>query len=373
MPAAGQIVAKDNGAVVVLTCCAPYGVGGLGRTLSDTADTLCADGQPFRVYATDVGTGGSLGAALTCVRPRLPGVLARIPPIRFDMGWQQYLDFEHFDRAVARRLDRRSTPAIGSLVGSAGQSLHTFKRARALGCRRLELVSATGHLGHVWRQHRLAARRYSIERDWLNRPHLERALAEYAMADVIYVGTTYAWNTFVREGIPTSKLRRLSVSADRRFTPATRERSASDDVFRIVYTGALSVVKGVPLLLDAFEALIGERAELTLVGWTGSRGMRRFIDARCAQNAQVRVAPGDPLPHLQQADLYVHPSYQDGFGYAVAEALACGVPVVVTEDTGAKELVACGVNGDIVPTDSIDAIRAALVRRYRQWREGGRG
>ena len=48
MPPADHIVAKDNGSVVVLTCCAPYGVGGLGRTLSDTADTLCADGQPFR-------------------------------------------------------------------------------------------------------------------------------------------------------------------------------------------------------------------------------------------------------------------------------------------------------------------------------------
>jgi glycosyltransferase involved in cell wall biosynthesis len=369
MEAAGQIATKNKGAVVVLTCCAPYGVGGLGRTLSDTADALCADGQPFRVYATSVGTGGSLGTAVTCVRPRLPDVLARIPPIRFDMGWQQHLAFEHFDRAVAKRLDRLSTPPIGSLVGSAGQALHTFKRALSLGCPRLELVSATGHLGHVWRQHRLAARRYSIERDWLNRAHLERALAEYAMADVIHVGTAYAWDTFVREGVPPSKLRRLSVAADGRFTPATHERSASNDVFRIVYTGALSVVKGVPLLLDAFEGLTGERAELTLVGWTGSRGMRKFIEARCAQNAQIRVAPGDPLPHLQKAQVYVHPSYQDGFGYAVAEALACGVPVVVTEDTGAKELVIRGVNGDIVPTDSVDAIRAALVRRYGQWRE----
>ena len=129
--------------VIVLTCCAPYGVGGLGRTLSDTAAALCADGRPFHVYATGDGSRGSLGPALTCVEPRLPGMLARVPPIRFDMGWQQHLAFEHFDRAVAKRLDRQSA-SIASLVGSAGQALHTFNRARALGCARLELVSATG-------------------------------------------------------------------------------------------------------------------------------------------------------------------------------------------------------------------------------------
>ena len=86
----------------------------------------------------------------------------------------------------------------------------------------------------------------------------------------------------------------------------------------------------------------------------------------------MRLAPGDPLPHLRSAHLYVHPSYQDGFGYAVAEALACGVPAVVTEDTGAKELVT-GVNGDIVATDSVDAIGAAIERRYRQWRTAAAG
>jgi glycosyltransferase involved in cell wall biosynthesis len=78
------------------------------------------------------------------------------------------------------------------------------------------------------------------------------------------------------------------------------------------------------------------------------------------------VQPGDPLPVLQKADVFVHPSYEDGFGYAPMEALACGVPVVVTEDTGMKEYVRDGVNGFIVPTGSVDAIVAALRHLARQ-------
>jgi glycosyltransferase involved in cell wall biosynthesis len=68
------------------------------------------------------------------------------------------------------------------------------------------------------------------------------------------------------------------------------------------------------------------------------------------------MAPGDPLPALRRADVYVHPTYEDGFAYSPMEALACGVPVIVTEDTGMKEHVVEGVNGYIVPTGNWEAL-----------------
>ena len=67
--------------------------------------------------------------------------------------------------------------------------------------------------------------------------------------------------------------------------------------------------------------------------------MRRYLERARARDPRISVVPGDPLPHLQRARLCVHPAYEDGFGYAPAEALACGVPVIVTEDTGMKELI----------------------------------
>jgi len=77
------------------------------------------------------------------------------------------------------------------------------------------------------------------------------------------------------------------------------------------------------------------------------------------------VKPGDPLPHLQAARLYVHPAYEDGFAYAPAEALACGVPVLVSEDTGMKDLIDPGVNGSILPTGDLSALREAIEAAYR--------
>lgn len=347
--------------MIVLTCNAPFGVGGLGRLLADVAGTLRAGGRPFQVYAGGTGTDTNGTWPITSLVPRLPALLARIPPIRFNEGLQQYLDFERFDRMVARRL----TLAPDVTMAFCGQALHTFDRARALGCTRLELIAPTSHLAHVWRQHARARARDPIAGDWLNRAHLERAVAEYDRADVIHVCSTYAWNTFINEGVPAGKLRRLSPTVDARFRPPASR--SGDGIFRIVYTGALTVVKGVPLLLDVFARFDCPRAELTLVGATGSRGMRRLVEQRCAADPRLRIAPGDPLPHLQRADLYVHASYQDGFGYAVAEALACAVPAIVTEDTGAKELVTPGVNGAIVPTGDSEALLAAIQTHHREF------
>jgi glycosyltransferase involved in cell wall biosynthesis len=120
------------------------------------------------------------------------------------------------------------------------------------------------------------------------------------------------------------------------------------------------MTKGIALLLDACEQLPFKNAELTLVGGWSTRAGRRFVQKRLAQNPCITLAPGDPLPVLHRADVFVHPSYEDGFGYAPMEALACGVPVIVTDDTGMKEYVRNGINGYVVPTGSLDALLDAL-------------
>jgi glycosyltransferase involved in cell wall biosynthesis len=63
--------------------------------------------------------------------------------------------------------------------------------------------------------------------------------------------------------------------------------------------------------------------------------------------------------------VFAHPTYEDGFAYAPAEALASGVPVLVSEDTGMKELIEPGVDGQILPTGNLDALTDAIDAAYR--------
>jgi glycosyltransferase involved in cell wall biosynthesis len=166
--------------------------------------------------------------------------------------------------------------------------------------------------------------------------------------------------SFARETFSAEKLDRFDLSADSRFKPGTEGKT--DSRFRVVSIGGLSMLKGVAVLLDAFRGFKVKDAELTLIGGSGTARMRRYLEGCRAQDARVRIAPGDPLPHLQIADACVHASFLDGFGYAPVEALACGVPVIVTDSTGMKERVRDGVNGFIVPTGNPQAITQALFK-----------
>jgi glycosyltransferase involved in cell wall biosynthesis len=291
--------------------------------------------------------------------------LLRYTPLRWSPSWKSHVANELFDRDVATRLPSVQRSIVGgSLMGFAGKSMRTFRKAARLGAGRLELVAPNSHVQNVSRLHARAAADCGLADSWLNRAQIRKTLREYALADRIYVHSEYVRQSFLDAGIPAEKLVRTVLRPDPRFVPP--QRRPEDDAFRIVYVGRVEMTKGIALLLEAFDRLSVSNAELRIVGGWSTRGVRRKLQSRIAQDPRITVQPGDPLPVLQKADVFVHPSYEDGFGYAPMEALACGVPVVVTEDTGMKEYVRDGVNGFIVPTGSVDAIVAALRHLARQ-------
>ena len=250
-------------------------------------------------------------------------------------------------------------------VGFVGQSLNSFRRARQLRAERLELHAANSHVDNVVRQHAKARRQFPIESPWIGEGQRVKTLKEYEEADVIWVASEYTRRTFLEAGVPEKKLAQIHLQTDPHFRPPAAK--PSDGVFRVVFVGNLTVGKGVPLLIEAFSRLTLRDAELTLVGGCSSRGMRKYLGNAIARDSRIRIAPGDPLPHLQKADVCVHPTYEDGWAYAPAEAMACGVPVIVSEDTGMKELVQEGANGYIVSTGNEDALyeRLELLMRHQ--------
>jgi glycosyltransferase involved in cell wall biosynthesis len=66
-----------------------------------------------------------------------------------------------------------------------------------------------------------------------------------------------------------------------------------------------------------------------------------------------------------QASVLVLPSVEDGFGLVIGQAMACGVPVIATTNTGGPDLITDGVDGFIVPVRDAGAIRERLEHLYR--------
>lgn len=340
----------------VIACNSAYGRGGVGQHFAQVVEESRTQGLLSRYYAPDVKADDEKGGCLDTARWQ--DWVLEYTPVRFSPAWRTYLGSEFFDRNVAKRL---SSP-MEQFMGFVGTSLRSFKQAREAGAHRLELVAANSHVRNLRRRHNDARKQHGIGDSWLHDALMRKTLREYEHANTIYVHSNYTRASFLDAGIPDEKLERMYLRVHPRFAPP--DQRPDDDTFRLVYVGRVEATKGIPLLLEAFSKLPIEKKQLRLVGGWSTRRMRTFMEP-WLENDRIRMTPGDPLPVLHEADVFVHPTYEDGFGYAPMEALACGVPVIATEDTGMKEYIQDDKNGYVVPTGRVEPIVERLDCIYR--------
>ncbi len=348
----------------VLACNAPFNEGGIGKFFADLVEDARRDQTLDHYFSSAPKTGDAAGRAISLQAWR---PLFRAPWLRHNLAGRELLSANLFDRAVVNQLTRATT-----FVGFSGRTLRSFQRARKIGYDQLVLESATSHIANVRKRHQRALEQFPIEGSWLGDAQFRKTLREYEIADRIVVTSEYSMQSFLEAGVDAAKLERRFQSVAPRFAPpplASSPQNTASEKFTVVYVGRLEATKGVPLLLEAFAHLPSDAA-LILVGHPASDAMEQLIKEKQAADARISVGSGDPLPFLHRADVFVHPSFEDGLALAPLEALACGVPVIVTEDTGMKEFVVAGVNGEIVPTGDVDALVEALRAMMQRPRKG---
>jgi glycosyltransferase involved in cell wall biosynthesis len=134
---------------------------------------------------------------------------------------------------------------------------------------------------------------------------------------------------------------------------AVRERLDLQGKRVLAFTGRLVPHKGLELLLRALPALPKDVA-LVVIGRGPRLDSLVVLARRLGVEDRVRFCPevsDRELPfYLRAADLFVFPSQNrlEGFGLAVAEAMACGLPVLTTDMPGVREVIEPGVEGLLV-------------------------
>ena len=179
---------------------------------------------------------------------------------------------------------------------------------------------------------------------------------------------------------PESKLRLLGEGSSQgvdveRFAPARsgadsarlREQlGISANAVVIGFVGRLTRDKGVPELLQAFDALLKEAPEvrLLLVGWFDASEdaleprLKHYIDLHPCVICTGFV--NDPAPLYRIMDMMVLPTRREGFPNAVLEASASGIPVITTLATGSRDAVVSEVTGLLVQPGYPEAILKAM-------------
>lgn len=263
----------------------------------------------------------------------------------------------HFDGLVARGLRRIGADAVYSYEGGA---LRTFSQAKRLAIATIyELPSGYWH----WEKEMFSE---EAERNpefaglipALKDPpaHLRWKDEELGLADYVFVPSRHVKESLT--GVfPDERIRVVAYGS-----PPVRPRKPHSQSVRgplkVLFVGALIQRKGIGYLLDAID-LLGREVELTLVGQRFGTNPR--VDEACRRWRWYSTLPHSEILNLmQESDVLVLPSLTEAWGLVVTEALACGLPVIVTPNTGASEILCDGREGYVVPIQRADILAARL-------------
>jgi glycosyltransferase involved in cell wall biosynthesis len=189
---------------------------------------------------------------------------------------------------------------------------------------------------------------------------VERVDAELALATRVRVSSSWAIESLASGGVPLERLTCLQQPVDLERYRCKPVSEPPTGPLRVCTVGSLDLRKGFVYLLQAVRSL-GARVPVSLrfVGATGDRCSRILLE-RERQGLDVVVRPGDPRDALAEAEVFALPTLEDGSPFAVAEAMACGRPVITTTSTGAAEWVEPGTTGWLVRPASFEHLAEAL-------------
>jgi glycosyltransferase involved in cell wall biosynthesis len=264
-----------------------------------------------------------------------------------------------FDEWTLRRV-----PPCDAFIAISGAGLKTGREVQRRGGRFLCDRGST-HIRYRAELIEAEHLRWNIPENSLDDPRdLAREEAIYEIADAITVPSSYSRRTYLARGIPSEKIHVLpyGVLLDRFQKVADPPQGR----FEVLYVGRVSLPKGFPYLLEAFERLPIRNKHLTVIGGVQPE-MGPVLERLPRENVTFKgTMPQTQLKeYMSRSHVMVMPSLDEGMALVQGQAMACGCPVIATTNTGAEDLFTNGVEGFIVPIRDPEA----LAKRMRQLAE----
>ena len=169
-----------------------------------------------------------------------------------------------------------------------------------------------------------------------------------------------------RNGLSPDKVKIVSHGIPKVISPIGQTKQ-SDNV-RFFYVGRICRVKGIHVLLEAFNGIANpDRAELHIIGGAGNKGEQRYMERLQRKYTSSNIVwhgkvPADNVFNtIKDFDVMVHPAiYLEVFGLNIAEALAMNKPVLATRCGGAEMQIVDGENGWLVAPNDVGALRMKM-------------
>lgn len=264
---------------------------------------------------------------------------------------------EWFDRDVTKNL----SGDFDIFVGWSGACLWSFRRAKELGA--LTIVErGSSHMQYQTEILQEEYERWGLKFTATHQGVYERELQAYEECDRLAIPSLFVKQTFLARGIPESKLIHVPYGVSlSEFYPVPKE----DKIFRVIHCGTISLRKGVQYLLQAFYELNLPDAELWLVGSVNPE-MISFLTKY--QSDRIILKGKQPQNTLRwfysQCSVFCIASIEEGLAMVQPQAMACGLPVIHTTNTGGEDIVRDGIDGFVVPIRDVEALKSKILYFY---------
>lgn len=187
----------------------------------------------------------------------------------------------------------------------------------------------------------------------------ELETGETSLASKVVVASEFSGHSVQEAGVEASKIRVIPYGVDWDWFAQGKKKDDADRKLIYLFVGLLKEEKGIAVLLKAWELLGAPDAELWLVG-SGEPAM-----VQAAQRVpRVKVMGKLAAEKLRQAYLsaavFVFPTFYDGFGMVLLEAMSSGLPIIATPNCAAPDLVKARQAGLICPAGDPAALCAAM-------------
>ena len=240
-----------------------------------------------------------------------------------------------------------------------GHGYLSAKKAKKLGA----IVFVQNASSHPRTQNQLILEEYLLNNlriKTISEKELVYSEKELEGADFIVVPSDFAEKSFLDRGFSKDKIIKIPFGVDlEKFSPI---KNKEDKKFRIIFVGQVNLRKGVQYLLKAWEELNLKNAELLVIGRVMPE-VKQLVKKYSLNNSIKFIGFTDLKKYYSVSDVFVFPSIEEGSALVNYEAMACGLPVITTYNSGS--VVRNGKDGFIIPIRDVVKLKEKIKYFYK--------
>ena len=251
------------------------------------------------------------------------------------------------------------------LIGWSGFSYQTFLKAKEHKCIKI-LERGSTHIefqNEILKEENLI---HNLNPNEISKYIIQKEKKEYDLADYIMVPTDFAKQTFLEKGFKDEKIIKNPYGVNLNEFTSNNTIKKKDNFFRIIYTGTVSVRKGVLYLLEVFQSLDLKNSELLIIGDIEKKISDKIKKYKSNKKIVFKnaVKQSELKKFYNISNIFVTCSIEEGLSMVQLQAMACGLPVICTINSGGQEIIDDNIDGYILPIRNKSSLKEKILFLY---------